>query len=363
MDDMTTPEPSEARQVVEGAGAVSGAEPGSAPESGAAEASVPAQVPAPASSPTPAPALTPASASGPTPAPAPLWSEPVPVAAPGFPDPAQFPQQAGPQVGPAPWGTPGLVPPPPPAKVRKPIGTGRILVGLGALVSIAVGGGIGALIVHGKTTHNQQVTAQALASVSAKPQPQLAGVRSDGSHYGPLFAYLLPIPSGYALGPDDADYGNNSYLDKSQLNGDVDGLLSGVPQSDMSSARGSLADVNIKDIAVRTYTEASTSLVVEILLAQSDVSDATDTTKQLQSTISDANIFRQGPAVPGYGQVTCVLPPGLGSDTIDSMICLASSGDIEVRVNAYGTAPLDTAAITQLVAQQLDRLKTNQTIG
>ena len=76
--------------------------------------------------------------------------------------------------------------------------------------------------------------------------------------------------------------------------------------------------------------------MVQIALIQSDVADATETTRLFQSTISDADVFRQGPPVPGFSQATCVLPPGLGSDTIDSMICQASSGDVLVRVNAYG---------------------------
>jgi hypothetical protein len=205
--------------------------------------------------------------------------------------------------------------------------------------------------------------AQAADGTGTKPAPQTAGVRADGSHYGPLFAYLLPIPAGDTLGPDDADFGNNSALDAAQISGDIDGLLSGLPQSDMSSARGSLADLQIKNLAVRTYADTSDGMVVEIALVQVDVSDATQTANAFSSMVSDLNVFRQGPSVPGYGQAECVLPPGLGSDTLDSMICTASSGDIEVRVDAYGTAPLNQDAIAHLVSQQLDLLKTNQTIG
>jgi hypothetical protein len=254
---------------------------------------------------------------------------------------------------------------PEPPNPKRRFGTAQILLGVGALVSMALGGGIGAYIVHGKTRHNQQVLAQAKAAAGtdAKPPPQTAGVRADGSHYGPLFAYLLPLPAGDTLGPDDGDFGNNTSLTSSQITSDIDGLLSGLPQSDLSSARGSLADLQIKNLAVRTYADSSSGMVVEIALVQVDVSDATQTANAFTSMISDLNVFRQGPSVPGYSQATCVLPPGLGSDTLDSMICTASSGDIEVRVDAYGTAPLDQDAIAQLVSRQLDLLKTNQTIG
>ncbi|HEV2640449.1 MAG TPA: hypothetical protein VGX23_35275 [Actinocrinis sp.] len=299
----------------------------------------------------------PGSAGGPLSA---AQSGPAPAAAPAFPPPGW---NAAAQPGTEPPPGPSVPPAAKPPRVRKPIGTGRILVGVGALVSIAIGAGVGAVIVHGKNQHNQQVTAQALAAAGTKPQPQTAGVRADGSHYGPLFAYLMPIPSGYVLGPGIADYGDNSYLTQSQIKSDFDGLLGGQPQSDLSSAKGSLADVTIKAVAVRTFANPSDSLVVEVELIQSDVQNAAKNTAAFEATISDADIFRVGPSVPGYSQAKCSLPPGLGSDTIDSMICLASSGDIEVRVNAYGNAPLDTDSITQLVAQQLGLLKTSQTIG
>ena len=342
MDDMTTPEPEEAQPAVP----VVVPESESEPESGLSAADPAAELSA---------ALSETHVSEPLPA-VPVWNEPPPdpallsasnpVAAPGSPTAGTPPKSA-----------------PEPARVRKPIGTARIMIAVGALVSIAVGGGVGALIVHGKTRHNQQVTAQALASAAARPQPQTAGVRSDGSHYGPLFAYLLPIPAGYDLGPSDADYGNNSYLTGDQTDGDLDGLLAGVPQSDLPSAKGSLTDVSLKGTAIRTYADPSTALVVQIALIQSDVADVAGNATLFQSTISDPNVFQQGPTVPGYDQATCVLPSGPGSDTIDSLICMASSGDILVRVNAYGPAPLDTTTVTQLVSRQLDLLKTNQTIG
>ena len=258
------------------------------------------------------------------------------------------------------------------ASPKKRIGTGRILIG------------VGALIVHNKNQDNQQAVAQAKAAAAANPKAQTAGVRSDGSHYGPLFAYLLPVPSGYVLGPDDADYGNNTTVSAPQVNRDIDGLLPGQPQADLSSAASALAQLSLKGVAVRTYADDSTSLVVEIVLIQANASDGAGNDDTLKSTIADPNTFSLGPEVPGYPDAECMLPPGLGSgtgntgdtgstgdtgdtldtsDTFDSVICMASSGDVEVRVNAYGAAPLDMTSITQLVSRQLDLLKTNQTIG
>jgi hypothetical protein len=252
-----------------------------------------------------------------------------------------------------------------PAAPRKRIGLGKILIGLGALLSIAVGGGVGAYIVHHENQHNKQVIAQAKASVVPIPKskPQTAGVRADGSHYGPLYPYLLPTPAGYTLGPDDGTCGDNAVLTAAQFDGDISCLIPGQPQSDLADAKSSLADVQVTNLAVRTYRNTATSLVLEIELVQSSLDGAAQNSADFASTISDPSLFSQGPAVPGYDQATCVLPPGLGSDTVDSMICVASIGDMEVRVDAYGIAPLDQPAIAQIVSRQLDLLKTNQKIG
>ena len=249
-----------------------------------------------------------------------------------------------------------------PARKRR-FGIAQILLGVGALVAMALGGGIGAYIVHNKTQHNKQVLAQARAAAKTvtKPSALTAGVRADGSHYGPLFAYLLPIPAGYALGPDYCGLGNNTAVSGSQISDETDLLLCGQPQSDTSTPN--LADVPIEKLAVRSYVDTAASLVVQIALVQTDINNAGQESENFNSTLSDTTNYRQGPSIPGYNQATCVLPPELGSDTLDSMICLALSGDVEVRVNAYGTAPLDQDAIAQLVSQQLHLLATNQTIG
>lgn len=250
---------------------------------------------------------------------------------------------------------------------KKRFGIARILLGLGALLSMALGGGVGAYVVHSKNQHNQQVTAQALAAAKAasgtKPRPQTAGIRSDGSHYGPLFAYLAPLPAGFTLGPDYCGMGNNDSLSGSQITDETNLMLCGQPLSDISGTNGGLVNYSIQNAAIRSYANVSSTLVVQIALIQTDVNDATLMSESLDSTISSSGFYRQGPIVPGYSQATCALPSSVGSDTLDSMICLGQSGDIEVRAFAYGSAPLDQNVIAHLVSEQLQLLTTTQTIG
>lgn len=241
---------------------------------------------------------------------------------------------------------------------------GRVLIAAGAALSIAIGAGIGTYIVKQRQYRNDQAIAVAQAAQAAIPTPVTGGVRFDGSHYGSLFAYLLPIPNGYTPGPDDGNYGDNSYTSAAQVTTQLEDLLSGIPKSDLSSAKGVLANTHLKGVAVRTLSTSSSNSteVVSIELLQFDVKDAKSAADDFDSLVSDLNVFRTGPSVPGYGRAKCVLPPGLGSDQLDEMLCVASSGDVEVVVDAQGEAPLDMNSIATLVAQQLDRLKTSQTI-
>ena len=247
---------------------------------------------------------------------------------------------------------------------RRTVPRSRVLIAAGAVLSIGIGAGVGAVIVQHREDRNNQTIAAARAAASVKPAPVTGGVRSDGSHYGSLFAYLLPMPNGYTPGPYDANYGNNSYIPAAQITSQLEDLLSGIPKSDMSSAKGALADTHLKGVAIRTMETkpSGAAVVVSFELLQFDVKDAKSAATGFNSLVSNLNIFRNGASVPGYAQAKCVLPPGFGSDKLDEMLCVASSGDIEVVVEAQETAPLDQNSVASLVAQQLDRLKTSQSI-
>jgi hypothetical protein len=144
----------------------------------------------------------------------------------------------------------------------------------------------------------------------------------------------------------------------------LEDLLSGIPKSDQSNVKGALANTHLKGVAVRTLqtTDGATPAAISIELIQFDVKDAKGAASDFDSLVSNLNIFRTGASVPGYAQAKCVLPPGLGSDKLDEMLCVASSGDVEVMVDAQAITPLDQNSVAKLVAQQLDRLKTSQSI-
>lgn len=246
------------------------------------------------------------------------------------------------------------------ANARKPV---RALVG--ALAAVAVGAGVGAYVVHDRDTDRARqistIQAADVAQLAKLRTPVQAGVRSDGSHYGSLFAYLLPTPSKWSLGPDVGLIGDNDYLGPSQIDKDLQNSLLDVPKTDQGSTENTLAGLHLQGIAVRSMVNPDASLAISIRLLQLDPKLADDEQKVLKDLV-DGWGWRQGDSVPGYSSAVCVLPPGLGSDKLDSMSCIASYGDVEVMVQADGVAPLDQNTTVRMVAQQLDRLKSNQTL-
>lgn len=238
-----------------------------------------------------------------------------------------------------------------------------ILAVVGALASVAVGAGVGTYVVHGRDTNRtNQISAIKAADasrLSTLRTPVTAGVRSDGSHYGSLFAYLLPMPTGWTPGPDVGELGDNNYVGASQLNTDLQNSLLNVPKSDMSSTKSTLTDLHLQGLAVRSMLNSDDSLELSFSLLQLDPKLASSDQKSL-SILVDGLGWRQGASIPGYPSADCVLPPELGSDTVDSMTCVASYGDVEVIVQAEGTTPLNQNTAVQLAAQQLNRLKADQ---
>lgn len=155
--------------------------------------------------------------------------------------------------------------------------------------------------------------------------------------------------------------GDNSYLTASQFNAKLQSNLLNVPKSDLGSTQSTLADLHLQAVAVRSMVNSADSLELSFELLQLDPKQASADQKAIGDLV-DGFSWRQGASVPGYPNASCVLPPGLGSDTLDSMICVATYGDVEVTLQADGVAPLNQGAAVQMLVQQLDRLKAGQTL-
>jgi hypothetical protein len=241
--------------------------------------------------------------------------------------------------------------------------TGRtVLSAVGALAAIAVGGGIGGVVVHARQTdRDNQISAIRAADAAQAGKADTAvtgGVRADGSHFGSLFSFLVPTPADWAVGDDVNGMGNNTFLTQSQISAQQGNLLN-VPKSDQSTTKNTLADLHVQGLAVRSMVKPDQSEELSFELVQLDPKAAATEEQSITARI-DSFGWRQGATVPGYPSARCALPPGSGSDKLDEMRCVGSYGDVEVILQVDGTAPLDQNTAVQMLAQQLNRLKSPQ---
>lgn len=238
----------------------------------------------------------------------------------------------------------------------------RALFVAGWLVSalaVGTGAGFGILAVTGTSKNSATAAPQTATSpTAASPSPSVtSGVRPDGTHYGSVKDFLLPVPDGYKPGPDEGDFGNDSTIPADQADPTVELLFGKLPASDMSTAQGALTAGHMSDGAVRTYSNQAGTLDISVTVLRLDPAQSAESTSQFERVVKQSRAFRIGPKVPGHPDALCVLPVTRVGDTLDGMVCLATVGDTFAIVRTEGTVPLDTAAVTGLFGQQLDKLK------
>lgn len=227
---------------------------------------------------------------------------------------------------------------------------------LASALAVGAGAGFGILAVIGAS--NGSVIAGAPVAPATAPSPSVtSGVRPDGTHYGSVKDFLLPIPDGYQAGPDEGGLGNDSTIAPDQADPTVALLFGTLPASDMTSAQGAIATGHMSDGAVRTYANSAGSLDVAVTVLRLDPAQSAESTSEFERVVKQSRAYRNGPQVPGHPEALCVLPVTHVGDPLDSMTCLATVGDTLAIVNAEGSVPLDTNAVTEIFGRQLDTLK------
>ncbi len=222
--------------------------------------------------------------------------------------------------------------------------------------ALAVGAGSGFGILAGTDLGSKKAATTPVATASASPKPA-SGVRADGTHYGTLKDFLLPMPADFQPGPDEGELGSDATVSPTQLDSQVSLLFGTLPPSDMSSAKGVMEGAHMTDGAVRTYARSKGDLDVSIAALQLDPSMAAKSTGDFIRIVQRSSRYRSGPAVPGYPDAVCVLPATKPGDKLDQMTCLATVGDTFVVVLASGVVPMDQKGVTAMFAQQLDLFK------
>ena len=299
--------------------------------------------------PQPEPAAVDVAEVGPTPAPEPgpspepgLSSEPAPDFAP------VLTSEPAPDFAPEP--APALAPEtsrPKPGRVR------WVALGTAAVLSaVVVGGGVGYGVLQ---VVNKPKSHAAAAKKPAPAKPPTYGAHSDGDHYGSLGDLLLPVPGGMRLGPDYYEFGNDTVLSVAEYHAVYDKDISFLSTAERKAEEQYFKSLHVKGYALRSYQPGS-GLVVTIKLLQENQQSAAAAAKAQKQEIDATGAFRPGPGVPGFPKAHCFMPPLPSGDKLDYMDCDATIGDMDVRLEADGVAPLDSTTAVQLLSQQLTRL-------
>ncbi|CAL9472371.1 hypothetical protein SUDANB120_02867 [Streptomyces sp. enrichment culture] len=176
---------------------------------------------------------------------------------------------------------------------------------------------------------------------------------------GELSGKLLPVPSGYSLGPDLGRDGNDySFSGEKavQTYGDARGGLS---SSERKRRDEVLEGMKVKGLAGRSYTKDGGGAVYQVRIMQADakaVGRLSEAAKKLNELAGDG---RGAPAVDGHPEAKCVLL-AIGEEKqekIDSMDCVAVQGDVLVTFRAFGPKPFSPADAASFFKNQLSRLK------
>jgi hypothetical protein len=227
---------------------------------------------------------------------------------------------------------------------------------LASALAVGTGAGFGILAVIGAS--DEYVMAGVPVAPATTPSAKVtSGVRPDGTHYGSVKDFLLPLPDGFQTGPDEGGLGNDSTIPPDQADPTVALLFGTLPASDMTSAQGAIATGHMKDGAVRTYANAAGTLDVAVTVLRLDPAQAAESTSEFERVVRQSRAYRNGPQVLSHPEALCVLPVTHVGDPLDSMTCLATVGDTLAIVNAEGTVPLNANDVTELFGRQLDTLK------
>ncbi|GAA2739869.1 hypothetical protein [Kitasatospora cinereorecta] len=238
----------------------------------------------------------------------------------------------------------------PPARPSRPL----LRAAAAVLAAALVGVGIGEAIIKVRYDDRPAVAA-APAQPSASASPAW-GAKSNGNHFGAMRDLLLPMPSGFSLGPDAGSLGNDAELGSDLLAKRLQKNLDDIPKQYQDRVRSAWEALHFKASGVRTYQSDHGDLLVEVYLDQFNQQAVSQTTELYGAMVDDTGVFRRGPEVPGHPGARCVLPPLRPGDKLDFVHCFSAEGDLLVTMEVSGAAPVNQDKVVDLFRQQLDRL-------
>jgi hypothetical protein len=263
----------------------------------------------------------------------------------------------------APEAAPAEVIPSEAAPVKRRVRRGRVAAVAGAvLLAGAVVAGSAYTVV---TVQDADRDAGAPSWKFPKADRHEAGTAKPAS---PLAAVLVPYSDSWSRGPDIAGFGSDTALSGGKAAALRKQSIHDLPRTQRRRIEKEIDKQHTKGMAMRSYLStsqasdstlyAASAFTVSIELIQMEDKAAIRDRSTFQNEFLDAlKIFRAGPKIEGHKNAKCFLPPKDRKEKLDTMICSAYEGDVQVTVTAYAAKPLNTKGVAQLLREQLDRIK------
>jgi hypothetical protein len=245
-----------------------------------------------------------------------------------------------------------------PVPGKKPFRRGRIaaVAGTGVLLA-AVVAGVGFTV----------VTVQGADRDPGRPVwhlPKTEDARAKEAAPAGLGAVLVPYGDEWTPGPDLAQYGSDTRLSGAEATALRKESLRDLPRTQRKRMGELIDKEHIKGMAMRSYVLDNSdhsdrhSASVSIVLSQLEDRAAVKGASEFQNGFLDAlGVFRKGPAIKGYKNAECFLPPKDADEKLDAMVCSAFQGDVLVSLSASGPKKMATGDIAKLLEEQLHRIK------
>lgn len=174
-----------------------------------------------------------------------------------------------------------------------------------------------------------------------------------------LTGKLLPVPPGFALGPDLGADGKDFFVSGEKAVEGFKESRDGLSTTERKKRDEMLAELKLKGLAGRSYTKGRGEWVAEVRIMQADpkaVGDRAEFTKKILELIGDK---REAPKVDGFPDAKCALMAmgEKGEEKIDSLDCTAVEGDVVVTFRSYGAKPFSIADAVAFFKNQMNHLK------
>ncbi|WP_406428136.1 hypothetical protein OHA59_20715 [Streptomyces sp. NBC_01589] len=229
------------------------------------------------------------------------------------------------------------------------------------LAAVLLMGAVGGAATYTKITidnadRNVKTTLWAKSSREASKDP--AGESGRGRASTELSKLLLPVPSGYRLGPDIGENGNDSELSGTKATAALKESNRGFAGKERRALDRRIDRLHIQGVALRSYASDNNDLLVDVQIMQmKDKKAVRDLYTFRTGVFGSLSSLREGPTIDGHKKnATCFLSPKDSKDRIENIWCQAYDGELSIAVSASGIKPVDKSAVAELLKDQLDHI-------